>query len=77
MQTGNTAYHPVGTCQMGPATNKAAVVDEKLRVHGVKGLRIADASVMPMILSANVNAGTLMIGERAADFLLSGSDQDN
>lgn len=70
MQTGNTAYHPVGTCRMGPASNKDSVVDDKLRVHGVEGLRIADASIMPMILSANVNAGSLMIGERAADFLI-------
>lgn len=70
MRTGNTAYHPVGTCQMGPASRDESVVDEKLRVHGVKGLRVADASIMPMILSANVNAGSLMIGERAADFLI-------
>ena len=70
MKTGNTAYHPVGTCRMGPSTNGDAVVDNKLRVHGIQGLRVADASIMPMILSANVNAGALMIGERAADFLL-------
>lgn len=74
MRTGNTAYHPVGTNRMGPASGKDAVVDEKLRVHGIDGLRVADASVMPMILSANVNAGALMIGERAADFLLAAGD---
>ena len=70
MRTGNTAYHPVGTCRMGPSANKDAVVDERLRVHGVEALRVADASIMPMIPSANVNAGSLMIGERAADFLI-------
>ncbi len=71
MQTGNTAYHPVGTCRMGPATDSTSVVDQYLRVHGVAGLRVADASIMPMIPSANVNAASLMIGERAADFLMS------
>lgn len=70
MQTGNTAYHPVGTCRMGLASSKTAVVDQRLRVHGIDGLRVADASVMPMIPSANVNAASLMIGERAADFLI-------
>ncbi len=70
MQTGNTAYHPVGTCRMGPVGADDSVVDERLRVHGITGLRVADASVMPMILSANVNAASLMIGERAADFLI-------
>lgn len=74
MQTGNTAYHPVGTCRMGPASNKDTVVDQHLRVHGIKGLRVADASIMPTIPSANVNAGSLMIGERAADFLISSAD---
>lgn len=73
MQTGNTAYHPVGTCRMGPEPGNGAVVDQYLRVHGVEGLRVADASIMPTILSANVNAGSLMIGERAADFLLAES----
>lgn len=69
MRTGNTAYHPVGTCRMGPADSVGSVVDDKLRVHGIAGLRVADASIMPMIPSANVNASSLMIGERAADFL--------
>ncbi len=73
MRTGNTAYHPVGTCRMGPASHKDTVVDQQLRVHGISGLRVADASIMPMILSANVNAASLMIGERAADFLISDS----
>lgn len=77
MQTGNTAYHPVGSCRMGPATSRDSVVDERLRVHGVEGLRVADASIMPMILSANVNAGSLMIGERAADFLIADNNKIN
>ncbi len=70
IRTGNTAYHPVGTCRMGPASDANTVVDDRLKVHGIKNLRIADASIMPMIPSANVNAATLMIGERAADFAI-------
>jgi len=69
-RTGNTAYHPMGTCRMGPATQRDAVVDDALRVHGVRGLRVADASIMPMIPSANLNASALMIGEKAADLLV-------
>lgn len=69
-RTGNTAYHPMGTCRMGPAENPDSVVDDRLRVHGVEGLRVADASIMPMILSANLNAGVLMIGEKAADMII-------
>ena len=68
-RTGNTAYHPMGTCRMGPATQADSVVDDALRVHGIQGLRVADASIMPMIPSANLNASTLMIGEKAADML--------
>ena len=63
-------YHPVGTCKIGAEDNKMAVVDPKLRVHGIDGLRIADASVMPVITNANTNSTSIMIGERAADFLL-------
>jgi len=68
--TGNTAYHPMGTCRMGPASERDSVVDDSLRVHGIDRLRVADASIMPTILSANLNAGALMIGEKAADMLL-------
>ena len=68
-RTGNTAYHPMGTCRMGPATREATVVDDELRVHGIQRLRVADASIMPMMPSANLNASTLMIGEKAADLL--------
>jgi choline dehydrogenase len=68
-RTGNTAYHPMGTCRMGPADRKDSVVDDALRVHGVQGLRVADASIMPMIPSANLNASALMIGEKAAEMI--------
>lgn len=66
--SGQTAWHSVGTCRMGTADS--GVVDARLRVHGVGGLRVADASVMPTLASSNTNAACLMIGERAADFIL-------
>jgi choline dehydrogenase-like flavoprotein len=66
--TGYTVHHPVGTCRMG--SDAAAVVDPQLRVGGIEGLRIADASVMPSIIGGNTNAPCVMIGERAADFIL-------
>ena len=62
-----TTFHPVGTCKMG--ADPMAVVDARLRVHGLEGLRVADASVMPVISSGNTNAPAIMIGERAADFV--------
>ena len=65
----STTWHPSGTCKMGTDTDEAAVVDAKLRVHGVSGLRVADASIMPAIVSGNTNAPTLMIGEKAADLI--------
>jgi choline dehydrogenase len=65
-----TSYHPVGTCKMGPPEDPAAVVDERLRVRGVRGLRVADASIMPTIIGGNTNAPAIMIGERGADFML-------
>ena len=64
-----TIYHPVGTCKMGAATDRLAVLDARLRVHGLVGLRVADASMMPTIINANTNAPCMMIGERAADFI--------
>ena len=66
----STIFHPVGTCRMGPPGDVGAVVDTRLRVHGVRGLRVADASVMPRITSGNTNSPTLMIAERAAEWLL-------
>ncbi len=63
-----TTFHPVGTCKMG--SDPMAVVDERLRVHGIAGLRVADASIMPIISSGNTNAPAIMIGERCADFIL-------
>jgi len=64
-----TVYHPVGTAKMGPVHDATAVVDTRLRVHGVQSLRVADASVMPTIVSGNTNAPSIMIGERAAAFI--------
>jgi choline dehydrogenase len=66
-RTAITYHHQVGTCKMG--VDADAVVDPHLRVHGIDGLRVADASVMPAVTSGNTNAPTLMIGERAADFI--------
>jgi choline dehydrogenase len=66
----NTIFHPVGTCKMGPATDKLAVVDRELRVHGLRGLRVADASIMPNITGGNTNAPVIMIAEKCADLAL-------
>jgi choline dehydrogenase len=66
-QRGGTVYHPTSTCKMG--SDPKGVVDAELRVHGIGGLRVADASIMPTVVSGNTNAATIMIGERAADMV--------
>ena len=65
---GGTVYHPTSTCKMG--SDPLAVVDAELRVHGIEGLRVADASIMPTVVSGNTNAACVMIGEKASDMIL-------
>jgi choline dehydrogenase len=68
-QRGTTTFHPGCTCRMGPAESTWAVVDDQLRVRGLEGLRVIDASVMPRMISANLNASTLMIADKASDLI--------
>ena len=69
-KTAVTAHHPCGTCRMGPAGDTGAVVDPELRVHGIDGLRVVDASVFPDLVGGNINAPVIMIAEKAADLIL-------
>ncbi len=66
-QTADTEYHPVGTCKMG--TDNMAVVNSKLQVHGIRSLRVIDASIMPTIVTGNTNAPVIAIAEKAADLI--------
>jgi len=68
-QTAGTTYHPTSTCMMGP--HERAVVDAALRVHGIEGLRVVDASIMPTVVSGNTNAATIMIAEKGVEMILS------
>ena len=71
-EVGQTSYHPVGTCRMGQGAD--AVVDAQCRVHGVDGLRVIDAAIMPFLVSSNTNAPAIAIGERGAAMILAESN---
>ena len=65
-----SAYHPCGSCKMGAVQDPTAVVDSECKVIGIEGLRVADSSIMPQVTNGNINAPTLMIGEKASDHIL-------
>jgi len=68
--TTESNYHPVGTCRMGPASDKTSVLDDRLRVHGLENLRVFDASMMPTIPSANTNATAMAVADRGVDLIM-------
>ncbi len=72
LRTVTTGHHISGRCKVGPSSDDQAVVNQFGKVHGIDGLRIADASIMPDCIRANTNVPTMMIGERIADFLMKG-----
>lgn len=76
-KSASTVYHPVGTCKMGALSDPTAVVDPSLKVKGVRGLRVADASIMPNVVSGNTNAAAIMIGEKAADLIKADQKKQN
>ena len=67
---GSTTFHVMGTCRMGPQSDPTAVVDDELKVRGVESLRVIDASIMPTMVSANLNAATMMVAEKGSDLVL-------
>ena len=73
-RNGQTTYHVIGTCKMGQ--DPAAVVDDRLRVHGIEGLRVIDASIMPTVPSGNTNAAVIMIAEKGADIIKAATRED-
>ena len=75
-RTGITVHHPAGTCKMGPGHDSSAVVDETGRVHGVRNLRVVDASIMPDLVGGNINAAVIMIAEKIADAILASEHAD-